>query len=68
MKQHKWHKEIKAWAKDESIEYYVVPPSQYLYLYQHKETKCIPFMLLEKTDKLNDEYNYLGKIKLEDEE
>ena len=98
MKQHKWHKEIKAWADGAEIEYRIRKPNepwgnwesviqptwhlntwqeieyrikpqpkepQYLYLYENKIKHNIPFMLHEKTDELDEDYKYIGKIKLE---
>jgi len=39
---------------------------KYLYLYEHKIKHNILFMLHKKTDELDEDYKYIGKIKLED--
>ena len=87
MKQHKWHKEIKAWADGERIEqkwinsslwedvifpswnsvereYRIKPQpkeSQYLYVYLDDDYEFSPIPL-------TNEWEYIGKIKLEDSE
>jgi len=88
MKQHKWHKEIKAWAdgltiqyKDENfpnwidilypdwdtksyIEFRIKPQPkepQYLYVYLDDDYEFSPIPL-------TNEWEYIGKIKLEDSE
>jgi len=37
-----------------------------LYLYEKKIKHNIPFMLHEKTGELDEDYKYIGKIKLEE--
>jgi hypothetical protein len=91
MKQHKWHKEIKAWADGAEIEcrrleswgwgewetfkefywfegdvyeYRIKPQpkeSQYLYVYLDDDYEFSPIPL-------TNEWEYIGKIKLEDSE
>jgi hypothetical protein len=87
MAQHKWHKEIKAWADGAEIECrhfgcevwldvpnpnlnniveYRIKPQlkepQYLYAYLNKKS-AIEFCII---DGYVDEYEYIGKIKLEE--
>jgi hypothetical protein len=94
MKQHKWHKEIKAWAdgaeiegrtrnsdgtltewhklydptfSEFSVEYRIKPqPKEPKYLYVYKDS--ISTIYFRNFNQYSELENYIGKIKLEDDE
>ena len=89
MKQHKWHKEIKAWADGKEVEFKVDGKGEWTLLKgtpyweckndlfrikpQPKEPKYL-YVYLDDNYELstipidNDNWTYIGKIKLEDDE